>query len=385
MRTAEGQTEQQEITTQVTTPALKVDVQGPASGIVDVPINFVIRLSNPGTGDLENIQLFAEYDKALEHEQIKDKKSLNTSIDGVIKPGGFKDVPLILTPREAGALGVKVRAVSGGLQAMGQKIVNVQKPNVSLKIQGIDKRYYVGRFVEWKIIVKNEGEGEQTGVVVRDRLPVELGYTSSSRGGSYAAGEVTWFLGTLKPGEEVALDLKAECQKAALAAEKLTVVTGDGNANAQKLTKVTIEGIAAIQMKMKDEVDPVEVGKNVIYNMTLTNTGSAPAKMVAVKATLPIDKLKALTAKGPTKETIAGPFITFAPVDVLQPGQTIQFTFVCEAVKEGDARFRVEYTSDLNVEPIYETEPTTIAPRLMAPVPAPGVGVPKPLPPGGGG
>ena len=37
------------------------------TGLVDVPVNYVIRLSNPGTGDLDEIHLVAEFDKGLDH------------------------------------------------------------------------------------------------------------------------------------------------------------------------------------------------------------------------------------------------------------------------------------------------------------------------------
>jgi hypothetical protein len=392
MRTAEGQNDQKEVNTVVTTPQLKVEILAPKTGIIDVPINYVVRLSNPGTGDLDDIQLFADYDLGLEHEQVKNpekdrkKNVIMTGIKGGLKAGASRDETLVLTPLAAGAQGLNVRATSGGLQALATHVVNVQKPNVSLRVEGPTKRY-VGRPAEWKIIVKNEGEAEQSGVIVRDRLPVELAFKLAGRGGTHADGLVTWYLGTLKPQEEVALDLTTECQKAAAAAEKVTQMTADGNVRAEKTSRIEIEGIAAIKMEMRDDVDPVEVGKDVVYRMTLTNTGSAPAKMIEVKATLP-DLLKAVRASGPTKETIAGKFITFEKVEALQPGAKIMFIFECQALKEGDARFRVEYTSDLNQQPIYEEEPTRLVAPFANPVPGgvppapPGGGAVKPLPPG---
>jgi hypothetical protein len=51
----------------------------------------------------------------------------------------------------------------------------------------------------------------------------------------------------------------------------------------------------------------------------------------------------------------------------------VQFIFECEALKEGDARFRVEYTSELNDRPIVEEEPTTLVVPFQ---PAPGVTLP---------
>ena len=397
MRTAEGQNDQQEFTTMIMTPQLKAEILAPKTGILDVPINYIIRLSNPGTGDLDVIDLKVEYDPGLEHELVKNpendpkKNILTTKTAGGLKAGASRDEVLVLTPRRAGALGVRVNASSGGLVAPAAHVVTVQKPNVSLRVQGPEKRY-VGRPAEWRIIVKNEGEAEHSGIVVRDRLPAELRFAIANRGGTHVAGEVTWNLGILKAGEEVVLELTAEGLKASPAAEKVTLLTADGGVRAEKSVRLVIEGIAGIKMEMRDDSDPVEVGKNATYRMTLTNTGSAPAKKIDVKATLP-ELLKAIRASGPTKEAIAGKFITFDTVDTLQPGASITFIFVCQAMKEGDARFRVEYTSELNPAPIFEEESTKLVapfanpinpapnpPVLNPPPPPPGGGVPMPLP-----
>lgn len=384
MRTGDGQNDQQEFTTLITTPQLKADILAPKTAIVEAPINFVIRLTNPGTGDLDEVQLIAGYDVGLEHELVPNPTNdpkMNVLKKQVrnLKAGESRDEVVVLTPRRAGPLGVRVNASGGGLQTQAVHVVNVQKPNLSLRVEGPAKRY-VGRPAEWKIIVKNESEAEQTGVVVRDRLPAELRFAAANRGGTYLSGDVTWNLRTLKPGEEVVLELTTECQKPAAAAEKLTSLAADGNVRAEKATRIEIEGIAALRLELKDESDPVEIGKNAIYTMTLTNTGSAPARKIDVKATVP-DLLRAINATGPTKETIAGKVVSFEQFDSLQPGSKLVFRFQCQALKAGKAYFRVEYTSALNERPIFEEEPTTIVAPLENPIPAPpGGGVPKPLP-----
>ena len=389
MQTAEGQSEQLEVNTLVTTPQLKVEISAPKTGIVEVPISYTIRLTNPGTGDLDDLQLLVDFDLGLEHEKVKNpendrkKNFLVTSLDGGLKAGAFRDVNLVLLPRRPGALRINVRATSGGLQAEMAHVVNVEQPKVSLRVEGPSKRY-VGRPADWKIIVKNDGLAEQTGVVVRDRLPPELGFKLATRNGTHVAGEVTWQLGTLKPGEEVVLGLTTEALKASPAAEKVTQVTGDGNVRAEKVSRIELEGIPAIKMIMNHEGNLIEVGKNVVYRMTLTNNGSAPAKKIDVKATVPAEFLKALRADGPTKEAILGNIVTFGRVDVLQPGQTVTFRFECQALKDGDARFKVEYTSELNQEPIREEEATRLLAPLASPIPmppaAPGGVAPMPLP-----
>jgi len=329
----------------------------------------------------------AEYDLGLESAQVpnpgNDKKLniLRTTLRGGLKGGDTRTEQLPLTPRRAGQFAVRVTAMSGALQSQATFVITVAKANVSLNVQGPDKRY-VGRPAEYKIIVKNEGDVDQTGVVIREKLPPELTFKLASNGGNYAGGgEVTWNLGTLRAGQEVALDLTAECQKAAVAAEVITSLTADGNVRQERSSKIQIDGIAAIRMEMHVLEQPVEVGKNAVYRMTLTNTGSAPAKKIDVKGT-PSELLQAVRATGPTKETIAGKIFTFGTLDTLAPGQKAVFTFECQALKVGDARFKVEYTSELNPTPIYEEEPTILVAPLGNPVPAGPMGQPNAPPPG---
>jgi uncharacterized repeat protein (TIGR01451 family) len=385
MRTAENQNDQKEVNTTITEPQLKAEILGPKTSGVDAPITFVIRLSNPGTGPLDDITMLAQFDKGFEFDKGS-TDPLKSTVRG-LAPGESRDEPLILTPRRVGPLGLRVTVTSGVLKAEANHVVQIQQPKISLRVAGPAKRF-VGRPVEWKIAVKNESDTDQPGVVVRDRLPAQVRFTSASRNGQHVSGEVTWNLGVLRPGEEVVLDLTAEAVTPVVDAVKTTFAVGDGNVRAEQATRITLEGIAALKLEMNGLTNPVEVGKNAVYRMTLTNTGSAPAKNIDVKATAS-DLLKPLMATGPTKEMIAGKFITFGKIDTLQPGAKLIFQFECQAVKEGDARFRVEYSSDLNPAPIFEEEPTRIVAPLSAPVPAPvpplpppGGGVPKALPPG---
>ncbi|MSU79069.1 MAG: DUF11 domain-containing protein [Gemmataceae bacterium] len=387
MRTAEGQNDQREFNTLVTMPGLKAEIIAPKTGLINVPINYAIRLSNPGTGDLDEIQIVAEYDVGLEFPQAfnlpdaQKRNILEKKIAG-LKAGETRDEPLVLTPSREGPLGLRVTASGAGLKQQAVAIVNVQKPKVSLRVEGPNRRY-VGRPVEWKIFVKNDGESDQTGVVVRDRLPSEVRFVAATRNGTHAAGEVTWNLGAIRAGEEVVLELTGECLKATLAAEKTTLASADGGVRVEQTSRLQIDGIAALKMELKDRNDPVEVGKTVIYEMTLTNTGSAPANKIDVKATVP-DLMKAIRASGPTKEAIAGKFINFGRVENLQPGQKITFLFECQALKEGDVRFRVEFSSELNPTPIFEEEPTHIVAPFSNPLPGPAP-PPLPAPPPGGG
>jgi hypothetical protein len=157
----------------------------------------------------------------------------------------------------------------------------------------------------------------------------------------------------------VVLALRTDCQKAAAASEVSALLVADGNIRIEKSRCLEILGVAALKTELTDLNDPVEVGKKVIYQMSISNTGSAPVSRIEVKGIVP-DLMKAVGAKGPTRATITGPSIAFDKVDILQPGAKIRCLFECEALKAGDVRFRVEYTSDLNETPIFEEESTHI-------------------------
>ncbi len=387
MRTGEGIADQKEVNTLVTEPQVKLDILAPATGFVDAPITYVLRIQNPGTGDLEEAQLAVEYDVGLEHDLVKNpgndpKLNVVRTTVQTIKAGGVKDESIVLTPKRAGPLAIRVRVVAGGLEAQAQHVVNVQRPNVSLRVDGPVKSF-VGRPAEWKITVKNEGGADQTGIVVRDRLPAELGFIGAGQGGQSTGGEIVWNIGALKAGQEAVLTLTTESKRATPAAEKTTLLTADGGVSVQVAKRIQIDGIAALRLELTDLEDPVEVGKNAQYRMTITNTGSAPASKINVKATAP-ELLKPLRAVGPTQESIVGQIVTFGQVDNLQPGAKVTFTFECQALKVGKTLFRVEYSSELNERPIIEEEPTTIVAPLGSPIPAPpappGGGVPMPLP-----
>ena len=78
-----------------------------------------------------------------------------------------------------------------------------------------------------------------------------------------------------------------------------------------------------------------------------------------VVATLP-DEEEFVKAGGATEATADGKKITFAPVAVLKPKQSVTWTVEVKAIKAGDVRFKVELNSDSLTKPATENEPTRL-------------------------
>ena len=378
VETSEGLRDQKSATTVVTVPDLALDVQAPATAIVNVPAKFVITLRNPGDAVLENVQIEAEFDQGLEFAGAPQNHRLTLGVAGQpisLAPQQSRTVELELTPRKTGQLPLKVTARAGSLVREKTVVVVVQAPKLSVDvIEGPQKRV-AGRPGEWKIRVVNEGEVPLTNVMLRDRLPPELEFDSASDNGQPVQGEVTWSLGTLAPRTQRVVVLKAKATRPVPQAVQIIAATADPGLSQQTQKALEIIGLGALGTNLVDLEDPIEAGKVEKYQLEITNTGSAPVVNLIVRATATAE-LKPLSAAGPggAAGTVVGQTITFGKYDGLAPGMKAVYTFEAQTLKAGDARFEVQITSDLNAEPLTLQQST----RIVAPLPGPGA---APAPP----
>jgi uncharacterized repeat protein (TIGR01451 family) len=383
MVTGEGQKDEKAATTQVTVPDLTLELQGPPTAFINQPVRFVVTLRNPGGAVLENVQVEAQFDEGLEFGPNPKSQRLTLGLNGppiVLAPQQSQTVDLDLTPRKAGQLGIKVIARAGNLVREKSAVLLAQAPKLSLDvIEGPQKRF-AGRPGEWKIRVANEGDVPLTNVMVRDRLPPELEFEAASDNGQANLGEVTWNLGTLEPRSQRVLIVKAKATRPVPAAVQIIAATADPGLNQQTQKALEIVGLGALDTNLTDLDDPLEVGKVGKYQLEITNRGSAPISNLVVRARASAE-LKPGAAAGPSGAMgmVDGQTVTFGKLDGLQPGAKVTFTFEAQAVMAGDARFEVQITSDVNMEPLRLQEST----RVVAPLPGPGGNTPPPPPNGG--
>ncbi len=383
--TEEGLRDEKQATTTITTAALKVAISGPPAGAVGLPLNIQVAVTNPGNGPLSDVRLSAVLDPGLEEQGNPKIGTLNLVV-GSLGAQETKNVPLVLVPQKVGALGTTVTATAeSNLSDQARHVINVQQPQMSLAING-PKTKYVGREGEWTLQIANAGDVPLHNVVVRDRLPPELVFVSATQPGQLAAGEVVWNVGNLQPREQRLLQVTARCQGLTRSALHQALATADPGLRVEAQATVEILGIPALRLEMRDQEDPVELGKRVTYLIDVTNTGSLPANEVEIKAILP-PELKLVRAKGPSAAQVNGQEIVFAKVSDVKEGQTLKYTIEAEALKPGDVRFRVELRAQTLQQPVLEEEPTRIYnPAVPPPPPPPGGGVPPaPMPPGPGG
>jgi uncharacterized repeat protein (TIGR01451 family) len=366
--TAEGLRAENCATTQITAPQLKVSKTGPTNGTVGLPITYQITVTNPGSGPAANVVLSDQFDAGLEHESRANPVEMKI---GTLAANESRTVSLALTPRQAGRLVNRVVATADGdLKDQAEHPVTVQAASMTINMTGPALRY-VKKEAVFDIKVTNQGDVAVNNVVVRNQLPVELGFVRASDGGQLTEGQVVlWNLGTLEPRHEKVLQVTASCQRIVQKGLLLAMATADGGLQVQAESPIEILGIPAFRLEVVDTDDPIMVGGKTSYKIAVTNTGTLAGKGVEITAIVP-KQMKLINATGPAKPLIEQPGadgqrIKFPVVETLEPQQTANYSIEVEALQAGDIRFKVELRSDSNpqtkTDPIIEEESTIVYP-----------------------
>jgi uncharacterized repeat protein (TIGR01451 family) len=120
---------------------------------------------------------------------------------------------------------------------------------------------------------------------------------------------------------------------------------------------VRAEGVPALRFEVLDVDDPVEVGKDAVYEIKVVNQGTAPCTGVVVLAAL-ADGTSVSGASGPTAGRGQGQQVSFDPLTTLAPKQEVIYQVRVKGAVPGDMRFRVTLSSDQMKAPVVKEEST---------------------------
>ncbi len=173
--------------------------------------------------------------------------------------------------------------------------VNVVTPTVDLVVgmTGSPGTVIVSSNVTYIISVTNAGPSTATNLVVTDVLPAGAAFVSCSASGSYSTntGAVTFNLGSLPLNGVTNVTLVLSPSVIGTISNTVSAVSGQVEANpANNSSSVvtTVGGATAdLAIGMVDAPNPVQVGNNVTYTITVTNLGPATATNVIVTNVLP--------------------------------------------------------------------------------------------------
>jgi len=335
-------------------PALEVTKTGPAEVLICEPIPYTVTVHNTGDGTATNVHIADRLPQGLATQDGKTSVAFDA---GDLGPGQAKRATYTVKASKAGTFtNTAVATADRGLKAERSHQVVVREPVLKVTKTGPAMRY-VGRNAAYEMTVANTGDGPARQTVLTDTLPGGMALVSADAGGREAGGKVTWNLGTLEPKQSKTVSLTLKATEIGTMRNVARATATCAEAHADATTQVT--GIAAILLEVVDLEDPIEVGSNETYVITVTNQGSAVGTNIRVTCTLP-EEQQYVSSDGPTQASVAGRKITFAPLAQLAPHAKAVYRVLVKGAKAGDVRFAADLVSDQMTSPAGETESTHI-------------------------
>jgi hypothetical protein len=334
-------------TTRITVkePKLLVSVAGSEDVVYGEIANFQVQLTNPGTGDANQVTL-----------EIRSQSDQLARLEiGTIPAGEKRTVDMRIEDMEAGVADLRVAATGElGLKANAIQTVLVRRAELQADLQGPSFEYSGAQGL-YEVRIVNTGNADAENVAVNFAIPQDAArYMGDLPGVHVSPTGLNWQIERLAPGKESALQLPLELnqggdQKFVLKARSIDDLI------AQAATVTHIQSVADLRLEVRDPKGPRPVGGDVFYEIKVINRGTDIARQIYLVAVCP-PEVETVDVTG--NATIEAGQIVFSPIPQLGPGQSINKRVKVRASKAGSHLFRVMVQCD-DPETRLATEETT--------------------------
>jgi uncharacterized repeat protein (TIGR01451 family) len=336
-------------------PKLRLVKTGPAEVLACDDIKYDFEVTNTGTGTVRNVMIKDPLPQGLATGRGQTSVEFNVGSLGAGQSRRFSS-----TVKASGPGRYVNRATAsgeGGLTATSQEVATVVRKPVLTISKTCPEKTFIGRAISFEITVRNTGDGVARDLVLEDRLPTGAQFVSASDGGRAAGERVVWNLGTLEPKGSKTVTMQCNARSAGSYRNTASARAFCAETVSDSCT-TEVTGIPAILLEVVDIEDPIPVGENETYVITVTNQGSAPDTNIKIVVTL--ENSEHVSNTGNTRGTARGNQVIFEPLATLAPKAKATYRVVVRTTKAGDTRFKVSMTSDQLTRPVEETEATNI-------------------------
>ncbi|MDA1178236.1 MAG: hypothetical protein O2931_05495, partial [Planctomycetota bacterium] len=319
---------------QVQEPRLDLSVLGQREVLFGDKKVYTLTVSNPGTGDAENVTL------QLLPIVATDRTGAVRKL-GTLKPGGREIIELELTARQAGALEVKaIAAADGDLSVTASQEVMVRRANLEVTLEGPATKY-AGTPTRYTIHVENNGDATAMDVVAVVRIPGGSRDVTASRGGQWdeAQGMVHWKIGPMQAGE--AKELSVQCDLLNAGENRFEArANGAGDLAATQSLVTTVEALADLKLFVNDPKGVVPVGADAVYEVRIINRGTRAAEDIQLVGYFS-EGIEPTSIEG-WRGQIEDGQVVLQPIRRLQAGQEMVVKITARATREANHVFRAE-------------------------------------------
>ena len=302
--------------------------------VVGEQATFTVTVTNNGDGDATGVSVADILPEGLELVSTEPAAAEGGSPTWTIESLGAGEsaiLTLVTTATTSGSHTNVVEVTDRGISVGAQATVVAQTPAISLTKTGGSAMYIDGER-DYVITAVNSGEADLTGVTITDTFPGTLSYVSSDNEGVATGNTVTWNIGDLAVGESMVVSVRLKGEAAGDVTNEASV-TSDQGAEAEASFDISILAAAGAHLQIIDSIDPMGVGDQGEYTITVRNQSANTAiTNVQVAVVIPTE-LEILSAEG---GSISDTRVTYAAIESLGAGQELEFTITVRASQAGD-------------------------------------------------
>jgi uncharacterized repeat protein (TIGR01451 family) len=394
-RAADGQTSQDCASTAVVVPGLDVRVGVAGSDTVTVGdrVKFEITVTNRSNLPATGLVITDHFDPGLEHDaaaspiekdlgQLAGGQSHVIGVTfGVTQPGRLCN--RVEIRGDAGIRGAAqgcVTAVMGAApagQPPEQRVPSQPPPTaappaedsqpqraaVQVKVTGPAAPQNIDAVAEFFIDISNTGERGLTNLTLTAASEAPLVPVQATDGYEWDDREnLVWRIPSLAAGKSVRLQLNSRCQKEAQkACVRVKVAAQEGTAAEEEACVEIRRGQSQLEVTVDDLADPITAGKDLTYDVQITNKGSVADRNVALTVAVPPEMaINKVGTMGPVVPSIEGQIVRFPPVPTLPAGETLKFKVRVNTLKAGQVKVEAVFKSEGQPQPRTKEQETTV-------------------------
>jgi uncharacterized repeat protein (TIGR01451 family) len=364
LRTGEGITGQDCVTTTVRTPTIEMKLSGPNIGTVGQQVTFELSIVNHGDAPATSLVLKDTFDDGFVHAKAASPIQVELR---PIPPNQGQRITITFKIAKPGHLCHTVELTgAGGVRQSTQACLDATnpgpppKPALSFKITG-PAAAHVGDRVQFTIEAKNTGDVKIANLkIANDYDSKLLEAKMASPNYQKTDSALSWTVANLDPGQTVQERIDFQCLAEGRVCDKASASDGAdltlGDQACLDISPVEPPPGAGGKLSVTAAArsNPIKVGAETSVLITVGNSGANPERKVSLVVKVP-EQMQYVEGQqqNPTKVSVVdGQTIRFEPIAQLEPGEHLNFEIRVKATRPGDATLHAEVTSPTTMQPV---------------------------------
>jgi len=339
-------------TTKIGSPKLAITKSAPATRIVGESIPYNVVVTNVGTSVVRDVVMNDPLPNGITAKNGQTELSFKL---GHMKPGESREINFLGYGAKKGTYKNVATATASNTASVSAAATTVLlQPSLTITKTGPDSQL-IGKTATYNITVGNPGDTALKNVMVRDDVPGNWRVLEAP-GGDIRGNDVNWNIPDLQPNGSKSFTVTVTNR---IPGQWTNVAWASSGSLRKEASQPTLwKGFAALLVEVIDTQDPLLSNEETVYEIRVTNQGSAADNNILVKASFSGEVVPTDISVGQGK--IDGNSIVFDTIPVLDAKNQVVFQVKAKAAKVGDARLRVTLQSDLLKTPVVEEESTHV-------------------------